>query len=96
MVKLLPSLTLLAAGVSVYVGVGVRLVSLIITVGLVARISPVILPERRATVNVCSPSVVASAVGVTVNVPKVEPVPPLTITVPSAVAKSSALVSIVQ
>ena len=90
--KLLPSSTLLAAGVSVYVGSGVRLVSVIVIVPLVASTVPLVLPTRKATVNVSDPSVVASAVGVIEN----DPLLSSTLTVPLVVAQSPRLSSIVQ
>ena len=65
-VMLLPSFT--DVGVpdrKLYVGVAVRLVSLIVTEVLVASTVPPVLPERIEAVNVSAPSVVASAVGVT-------------------------------
>jgi hypothetical protein len=62
--KLLPSFTLDAAGITLYV-VGFILVSLIITEVLVASIVPLTLPERIEAVNVSAPSVIKSAVGVT-------------------------------
>jgi len=68
-VKLLPSFTLDAAGVILNVGGGVVLVSLIVTEPLVASIVPPVLPERIEAVNVSAPSVVKSAVGVTVKDP---------------------------
>ena len=92
MVKLLPSSMLSACGVSVYVGSGVRLVSLIVNGSLVTNTVPVVLTERTDTVNVCSPSVVVSSVGTTEN----DPVLLVIENDPLAVAKSSALVSIVQ
>ena len=68
-IKLLPSFTLDAAGVTLYVGIGVVLVSLIVTEVLVASIVPLILPERIETVNVSGPSVVKSDVGTTLKDP---------------------------
>ena len=67
-IKMLPSFTLDAAGVTLYVG-GVVLVSFIVTALLVASTVPLVLPERIETVNDSAPSVVKSAVGVTVKVP---------------------------
>ncbi len=50
----------------------VKLVSLIVTVLLVATMVPLTLPVLNDTVNVSAPSVVISAVGVTVNDPALE------------------------
>jgi hypothetical protein len=61
---------------------------LIVTEALVATIVPLVLPVRTATVNVSAPSVVESAVGVTLKVPEFE----VTVKLPDDVAKSPALV----
>ena len=90
-VRLLPSLTLDAAGVMLYVapGAGVVLVSLIVTELLVATTVPLVLPVRTDTVNVSAPSVVASAVGVTLN----DPALPVIVNDPDDAAVNDALKS---
>ena len=54
-----PSPTVVLFGIISYVG-GVRDVSFIVTIELVATIEPVTLPVLRSTVNVSAPSVVRS------------------------------------
>ena len=89
MVKLPPSLTLLTEGVRLYVA---TLVSLIVTLLLVATTLPLIESVLTYTKKVSAPSVVISAVGVTLN----EPVLSVIVKLPLVVAKSPALLPIVQ
>jgi hypothetical protein len=87
-VRLLPSSTLDAAGVTLYVGAGVVLVSLTVTEALVSTIVPLVDPVLILTVNVCEPSVVVSATGLTVN----EPVFELIVNDPLTALKSASTV----
>ena len=68
-VTLLPSFTLLAPGLTLYVGTGVWLVSSIVTLELVATTVPLVLTVRILTVNDSAPSVTLSAIAVTLNDP---------------------------
>ena len=88
---ILPSFTLAAAGITLYVG-GVVLVSFIVTEVLVASTVPLTLPERIETVNDSALSVVKSAVGVTKNVPLL----PVIANDPELIAKSPTFVLTVQ
>ena len=86
-------------GATAYVGLGggVRLVSTIVTALLVASLNVLTADVRIPTVNVSEPSVVASAVGVTVNVPApLTPVVVVIVTVPLLSVKSPALVNTAQ
>jgi hypothetical protein len=71
--------------------VGVRLVSLIVIVDpAVATITPLVLTRRTDTVNVSAPSVVKSALVVTVNVPEL----PTTLNDPLSGLKSALVVTV--
>ena len=69
-------------------GGGVRLVSLIVTGLDVATTGPLVLPVLRLAINISVPSVLASAVGVTVKDPELFVI----VTVPVDVAKSPGFV----
>ena len=90
-VPALPSLIDVGITPNVYVG-GLVLVSLIVTVLLVATTSPVTLTFLILTVNVSAPSVVKSAVGVTEK----DPVLFVIVNEPLVVPKSLEFVAIVQ
>src|SRR6056300_56030 len=91
-VNALPSSTLSVAGVAVYVGkiIGVVLVSLIVILLVVSKTVPLILSDLILTVNVSAPSVVLSAVGVTVKLPVLLVIVKLPLDVP----KSDALLAV--
>jgi hypothetical protein len=84
----LPSLTLLAAGETEYVGPVD--VSLIVTEPDVATIVPDVLPVLTLAVNVSAPSVVESAVGVTLKLPALLVI----VKLPLLVVKSPAFVTV--
>ena len=84
----LPSFTVLVAGVTEYVVLGVVLVSLIVIVLDVATTVPLTLPVLILAVNVSAPSVEVSAVGVTVN----DPILLVIVKLPVDVPKSPLLV----
>jgi hypothetical protein len=88
-VPLLPSLILVGIVPNAYVGAP-WLVSLMVIALLVATTAPPVLPVLILTVNVSAPSVVLSAVGVTVN----EPALLLMVNDPLDVPKSPALVTV--
>ena len=89
-VREVPSFTLSVAGVTVYVGSGVRLVSLIVTEIDLTTSGPPVLPVLRIALNVSAPSVVRSFLVVTVKFP----IPPVIGIFPDVSTKSPSFVTV--